>query len=65
MSTESQWPFEAWLSLAVRGFRLSPQQFWDMSLRDWLTLTRADEARAMTADELSDLQIMFPDEVKK
>lgn len=64
MSAENNWPFDAWLRHAVQGFRLSPSEFWDMSLRDWLTLTRADIVPSMSADELSVLQIKFPDEVK-
>ena len=64
MSTENNWPFEVWLRLAVRGFRLSPQQFWDMSLRDWLILTRSETVPTMSADELSQLHNRFPDEVK-
>jgi len=65
MSADNNWPFEAWLRLAVGGFRLSPQQFWDMSLRDWLALTRAETTQAMSADELRALHIKFPDEVTK
>lgn len=64
MSAENNWPFEAWLRLAVRGFRLSPQQFWDMSLRDWLILTRSETVPTMSADELSQLHKRFPDEAK-
>lgn len=64
MSANNNWPFEVWLRLAVRGFRLTPQQFWDMSLRDWLALTRSETVPTMSADELSELQIRFPDETK-
>ena len=62
-SVNKTWPFDAWLRLAVRGFRLTPAAFWSMSVRDWLTLTRAESVPAMGADELSALSLQFPDEV--
>jgi len=58
------WPFEAWLTLALRGFGLAPDAFWAMSLRDWLSVTRTDGAQAMRREELSALCLKFPDEVK-
>jgi len=45
------WPFEAWLTLALRGFGLPPDAFWAMSLRDWLSVTRTDGAQAMRRAE--------------
>ena len=64
MSADNDWPFEAWLKLAVCRFRLSPSEFWRMSVRDWLVLTRAERVPAMSTDELSALCIKFPDEVQ-
>ncbi len=61
---DTHWPFDAWLKLAVRGFRLSPAAFWNMTLRDWLALTRAGAVPIMDADTLSALCLQFPDEVK-
>ena len=64
MSADNKWPFEAWLRLAVRGFRLNPQQFWDMSLSDWRALMRSESVPVMNVEELSELQNRFPDEAK-
>lgn len=61
--TEHSWPFDSWLKLAVRGFRLSPDAFWQMSLCDWLALTRPGRVQTQSADELSALCQKFPDEV--
>ncbi len=63
-ASENNWPFEAWLRLAVKGFRLSPDEFWEMSLRDWLTLTRTEQTPCLNAQDLEALLIQFPDEVK-
>lgn len=60
----SNWPFDSWLKLAVRGFRITPKAFWSMTLRDWLIITQADNAPAMRPDELLALSLQFPDEVK-
>ncbi len=56
------WPFEDWLRLAVRGFRLSPAEFWDLSLRDWLSLTQIDAPDALSRDDLAALIQSYPDE---
>ena len=61
--SENNWPFETWLRLGIRGFRLSPDDFWEMSLRDWLTLTRTDRTPCLSAQDLDALIIQFPDEV--
>ena len=34
------WPFEAWLKIAVMQLGLSPRDFWSLSLSDWFLLTR-------------------------
>lgn len=59
---DPHWPFEAWLKLAVSGFRLAPSAFWDMSLQDWFTLTLADDTPVMTRADLIDLIQAYPDE---
>lgn len=34
------WPFDAWLKIAVMQLGLSPRDFWALSLTDWFLLTR-------------------------
>ncbi len=55
------WPFDAWLKLAVSVYHISPHAFWQMSVRDWLALTRSDKIPAMDAAELIKLQKQYPD----
>jgi len=62
---KSNWPFQIWLELAVRVYGLSPQQFWQMSLSDWLSLlsqsTQRASMRPLKRGALSDLINQFPD----
>ncbi len=62
---DEDWPFAAWLDIAVRIFGLSPQAFWSLSLFDWLTLIsqRAGEGavQPVTRAALSDMMDQFPD----
>lgn len=58
----SDWPFDAWLKLAVRGYRLTPAAFWEMSLCDWLCLTKANAPDALSRDDLAALIQSYPDE---
>jgi len=46
------WPFEAWLKIAVMQLGLSPAQFWAISLIDWFSLTRPSGPPAMTKSDL-------------
>ena len=48
------WPFDAWHTLAVRQFGLSPAAFWAMPLRDWLHLI-TPEHTPMTRERLIEL----------
>ncbi len=58
---KDEWPFDAWLKLAVSVYHISPRAFWQMSVRDWLALTRSDKAPAMNAAELVKLHKQYPD----
>ena len=40
MTPPPNWPFEAWLKIAVMQLGLSPRDFWSLSLSDWFLLTR-------------------------
>lgn len=66
MNEPQEWPFAAWLDVAVRIFGLSPQSFWAMSLFDWLTLIsqRTGEAKSqpLSRQGFSIMMAHFPDE---
>ena len=57
-----EWPFDLWLKTAVRGFGLSPCAFWNMSVRDWLTLLASNEVQGLARAELCTLMNTYPDE---
>ncbi|WP_017930153.1 phage tail assembly chaperone [Robiginitomaculum antarcticum] len=61
MSDDPDFPFDRWLKIAVTILRISPSQFWAMSLLDWQMLTRIDEKSLGRAD-LAALQHHYPDE---
>ncbi len=56
----SAFPFDEWLRLSVTVLRISPEAFWAMSMRDWLTLTAA-QSPDITPDDLRALMTRFPD----
>lgn len=56
----TDWPFDDWLRLAVHVLRLSPDQFWDMSVHDWMRLS-ASERAAPSREDLTALCAQFPD----
>ncbi|HHL42112.1 MAG TPA: phage tail assembly chaperone [Hellea balneolensis] len=58
----SGWPFDDWLRFAVRGFGLSPDEFWQTSLCDWLVLIQARSQPPLTQAELTNLMKLYPDE---
>ena len=60
MSGADDWPFERWLKLAVHVLRISPSEFWAMSLIEWQMLT-AHEPQSLSRDHLKALQTQFPD----
>lgn len=57
----SDWPFDLWLKTAVRGFSLSPTEFWAMSVRDWLALIASHSEQGLARTELSVLMNIYPD----
>lgn len=56
------WPFEAWLKLAVIHMKISPENFWGMPVRDWLWLCRASQKQAVSLTDFQSLFDQFPDE---
>ena len=61
----SEWPFDVWLKTAVRGFGLSPSQFWQMSVRDWLALLASHTEQGLAREDLSTLMNTYPDKDQK
>ena len=59
----SDWPFELWLIYGVKGLGLSPENFWAMSVSDWLNLTAKNKMQTMARTDLETLMQTFPDEV--
>ncbi len=55
------WPFDLWLKTAVRGFGLSPIEFWAMSVRDWLSLLSNQTEQGLGRTEFSKLMGTYPD----
>lgn len=56
MENDANWPFEAWLKIAVLQLGISPEDFWKMSLRDWFALTRSTAPQAMRKSDLIKLE---------
>lgn len=56
MMREIDWPYEAWLKIAVMQLGLSPQDFWQMSVMDWFALTKASSPRVMSKADLIKLE---------
>lgn len=61
MSETSNWPFQIWLRLAVLQMDLTPDNFWNMDVIDWLTLCKKDESKALSLTDFRALQDQFPD----
>ena len=65
MEQNSPWPFVQWLELSVRSLGLSPQDFWSMSLCDWLSIIRLNMDRQQLVplhhEQLMSLMTQFPD----
>lgn len=51
-----------WLRYAVGDLRLTPREFWDLSLREWLMLTQGPVERRMERRDLEQLMLQFPDD---
>jgi len=60
-----EWPFDLWLKTAVRGFALSPTEFWTMSVRDWLALLASNGEQGLARADLSILMNTYPDDDQK
>ena len=56
MENEADWPFEAWLKIAVMQMGLSPRDFWEMSLTDWFALTQRSASKPMSQKDLIKLE---------
>jgi hypothetical protein len=55
-------PWRNWLMFAVSALRLSPADFWSLTLAEWRWLASLAPAPAMTADRLAELHRLYPDE---
>jgi len=58
------WPFDIWLRLAVLHMHLSPQEFWEMSVRDWFALCHRAVPAQFSKIDLKDLMDDFPDSLE-
>jgi len=56
MVDKTDWPFDVWLKLAVMQLGLSPKDFWEMSLIDWLSLTKTSAPSVMAKSDLIKLE---------
>lgn len=61
----SSWPFQDWLRLAVTRFGLTPNQFWDTSVRDWLVIIEPEKSTGLSLSDLQTLMDRFPDKEDK
>ena len=59
--TDSSWPVDVWLRIAVKRFGLSPSEFWSLPLRDWLVLMSDGKPATLDRARLKDLMKVFPD----
>ncbi|MBL4854845.1 MAG: phage tail assembly chaperone [Robiginitomaculum sp.] len=57
----TEWPFDMWLKTAVRGFGLSPHEFWQMSVCDWLVLIAGAGSEGITREKFDELMNTYPD----
>ena len=61
MKKPNDWPFEAWLKIAVMQLGLSPSEFWQISLIDWLAITRPHRRAVMTKETLLKMEQDYAD----
>lgn len=59
--TDEAWPFDGWLSLAVRRFGLSPSEFWAMSFKDWRALIQEPVGQSLSRAQFQELSQLYPD----
>lgn len=58
----NDWPVNAWFNLAVRKYGIQPEQFWAMSLHEWLMLLRDTTPDVLTREGFLHLSQIYPDE---
>jgi len=56
MVDKTDWPFDVWLKIAVMQLGLLPKEFWEMSLIDWLSLTKTSAPSVMGKSDLIKLE---------
>jgi hypothetical protein len=59
---KNKWPFAAWQTLAIRRFNLAPSEFWDMPVRDWLTLMDGLKSGGFDRAAFEELLKNYPDD---
>lgn len=59
MTDNEDWPFDAWLKIAVMQLGLSAEAFWKMSLIDWFALARNTAPSAMHKEDLIKLEMDY------
>ena len=55
-------PWRDWLLFAVGALRLSPADFWSLTLGEWRWLSSNAPAAPMTIARLAELHRRYPDE---
>ena len=61
--TSQNWPFDIWFRLAVLHMHISPDDFWNMNVRDWFILCQPPEVVQFSKLDLTELMQAFPDEI--
>lgn len=56
MTDKIDWPFDAWLKIAVLQMGLSPKAFWETSLTDWFAMTQSSVPKPMSKRNLIKLE---------
>lgn len=56
-------PFQDWFAYAVQALRLSPEEFWSMTLAEWGALAAPPPAAALGRDGLDRLLALYPDDL--
>ncbi len=59
MADDRPWPFDIWQKIAVTQLGISPQDFWQISLRDWFAITKTSAPGPMTRQDLIQLEDQY------
>ncbi len=59
VNKNQNWPFQAWLKIAVFQLGLTPTEFWTLPLTDWFALTQGGQSEAMNKDALLKLELDY------